>query len=65
MATHTRIEFDQKAYGVPSNNRNSYSYYYTVDKNSPKYREWIADIKLFINDIALGNPVYNTGLLKW
>jgi hypothetical protein len=58
MATHTRIEFDQKAYGVPSNNRNSYSYYYTVDKNSPKYREWIADIKLFINDIALGNPVY-------
>jgi hypothetical protein len=58
MATHTRIDFDQKNYGIPSKNIPSYSYYYTVDKNTAKYREWIADIKQFINDIAVGNPVY-------
>jgi hypothetical protein len=58
MATHTRIEFDQKNYGIPSRNIHSYSYYYTVDKNTAKYREWVADIRQFINDIAVGNPVY-------
>ena len=58
---YTEIDFDQQKYGIPSASGSSsryYHYYFTADKNSQKYKEWVSDIKQFLNDIILGNPIY-------
>jgi hypothetical protein len=55
--TYKKIAFDQKEYGIPGTHTSS-RWYYTADVRSTKYKEWLDDLKQFINDVTIGNPVY-------
>jgi hypothetical protein len=56
---YKEIYFNHKDYGVPSKNKNiGYHGYYSVDTKTIEYKEWTVDVKQFLNDIIIGNPVY-------